>query len=185
MKKHISSAVVLATLFSAGTASGADRFIISAGVNYLQPADQGYREVYGDRAFYLDFQAGARLFKGLYALGGFGTLAKTGRTPELELEARSSQDFFTAGLGWLARVSGKLALLLEAGPAWIRYKEEAMGLTVSGSSLGFQAGTDLLLFGKTLFAGLGLGYMSASDTLEDVKIKLGGVRARLSLGVRL
>jgi hypothetical protein len=184
MKKMMIALLALA-FFAAGTASAADRVLVSAGMGYLQPTDSGYKAVYGSQAFYPEFQAGVRTFRGLYIMGGFGTFTKNGQTPDLHLPAKSTQSFFTAGLAYIATVSGKLKFKVEAGAADIRYKEEAMDTTVSGSKLGFHAGMGFLVMGKVAFAGVNLGYLSASGTVGDVKIKLGGARASICLGVRI
>jgi hypothetical protein len=118
-------------------------------------------------------------------MGGFATFTKNGKTPELQLPAKSTQNFFTAGLAYIAPVSGRLMVKVEAGAADVRYKEEALGLTVSGSKAGFYGGMGLLVMSKVVFAGADLGYLSASGTAGDVKIKLGGARASLYLGVRI
>lgn len=181
MKKTI---LLVILLLAAGTAFAGDRVFFSAGLAYLHPADSGYREVYGSQVLYPEFQAGVRLFRGLYVTGGFGTFSKNGSTPELELPAKSTQSFFTAGLAYIATVSGAFGLKLEAGAVQFSFKEEAMETSVSGSKLGFQAGMGLLWMGKVVFAGVNLGYLSASDTVEDVPIKLGGAKGSVCLGVR-
>jgi len=169
----------------AATAFGADHLIVSAGLVYLQPADSGYRGAYGESAFCPEVEAGLRLYRGLYVMGGFGTLTKNGKTLDLGLPARSSQRFFSAGLGYLAPISGGLKFKVEAGAVDIGYKEEAMETTVSGSSLGWQGKLGLLWMGKIALAGVDLGYLSASDTVEGLKIKLGGARASIYVGFRI
>jgi hypothetical protein len=174
-------------LLTCGTASafGADHLIVSAGLVYLQPADSGYRGVYGESAFYPEAEIGIRLYRGLYLMGGFGTLTKNGSTPDLGLPARSSQRFFSAGLGYLVPISGGLKFKVEAGAVDIGYREEAMETTVSGSSLGWQGKIGILWMGKIALAGVDLGYTSASDTVEGLKIKLGGARASVYVGFRI
>jgi hypothetical protein len=170
---------------AAGSASAADHLIVSAGLGYLKPADSGYREVYGSQAFYPEFQAAVRLAGPVYLAGGFGVLSKKGETVDLHLPAKSTQLFFTAGLACIATVSGGLKFRIEAGAADVSYKEEALDESVSGSKLGFEGSIGLLLMGKVAFAGLNLGYLYATDTVEDVKIKLGGARASVCLGFRI
>jgi hypothetical protein len=178
--------ILLGFLATAATPlAAADHAFVSAGMGYLQPADPGFKDVYGSRVFYPEFQAGARLYRGLYVVGGFGTFTKNGETPDLHLPAKSSQSFFTAGLAYIATVSGRLKVKLEAGAAEMRYKEEAMETVASGSKLGFEAGMGFLVTAKVLFAGVNLGYITASDTVGDVRIKLGGARASVCLGVRI
>jgi hypothetical protein len=182
MKKAM---ILFLLVCGSGTAFGADRLIVSAGVGYLQPADSAYRGVYGGSAFYPEAEVGIGLFRGFYLMGGFGILAKNGKTPDLGLPAKSSQRFFSAGLGYLVTVSGGLKFKVEAGAVDIGYKEEAMETTVSGSSLGWQGKLGILWVGKIALAGVDPSYMSASDTVEGLKIKLGGARASIYVGFRI
>jgi len=182
MKKAL---ILFFLVWGAGTAFGADHLIVSAGLSYLQPADSGYRAVYGDSAFFPELEAGLRLSRGLYLMGGFGTLTKSGETLDLGLPAKSTQRFFSAGLGYLATISGGLKFKVEAGAVDIGYKEEALETTVSGSSWGWQGKLGILWMGKIALAGVDLGYMSASDTVEGLKIKLGGARAGIYIGFRI
>jgi hypothetical protein len=62
-------------------------------------------------------------------------------------------------------VSFRVEETAETGAADVSYKEEAMDTSVSGSKLGFQAGMGLMIMGKIAFAGVNLGYISASDTV--------------------
>ncbi len=172
-------------LFLAAAAPAADRLMVAAGLNYMQPSDSGYRAIYGDHVFYPEAWAGVRVFRGLHVFAGCGWLTKNGLTPDLELEAKSTQRFFWAGLGYVGRVADMVQFKFEAGAAGIGYREEAMGLIVSGSRLGIRAGAGLLFLSRTLFTGLDLGYLGASATVEDVPIKLGGFKASVCVGVRL
>lgn len=177
--------LVVFVLLAAGTAAAADRLMIGVGLNYMLPSDAGYRDVYGGRIFYPEGWAGVRVFHGLHFLGGYGWFAKKGTTPDLGLEAKSTQRFLWAGLGYVGKVTEMIRFKIEAGAASIGYKETAMDLTVSGSRLGLRAGFGLLFLGNIVFTGLDLGYVGASGTIEDVKIKLGGFKGSVSVGVRL
>jgi hypothetical protein len=181
--KRISLIMIL--LFCAGAAFSADRLLVSAGVSYLQAADSGYREIYGQSLFYPEAWVGVRLVRGLHLMAGFGMLTKKGETPDLHLPAKSTQRFFSGGLAYIVPVSGSVRFKVEAGVADIGYKEQAMDLTVKGSKLGYQAELGLLIMGEVAFTGFNIGYLSASDTVEGVKIKLGGARASLCVGFRI
>jgi hypothetical protein len=100
------------------------------------------------------------------------------------LPAKSTQTFLWAGLGYVGEVNRSILFKVEAGPARIGYKEEALDLDVSGSAIGFRGGFGLIFLGQTVFTALDLGYIGASDTFEDVRIKLGGFKATLSVGAR-
>jgi len=171
--------------FLAPAAPAADRLMVAAGLNYMQPSDSGYRAIYGDHVFYPEAWAGVRVFRGLHVFAGCGWLTKNGLTPDLELEAKSTQRYFWAGLGYVGRVADMVRFKFEAEAASIGYREEAMGLIVSGSRLGIRAGAGLLFLSRTLFTGLDLGYLGASAAVEDVPIKLGGFKASVCVGVRL
>jgi hypothetical protein len=182
--KRVASAIALGLILAAA-APAADRLILAVGVSYMQPADPGYREIYGDKVFAPEAWAGFRLYKGLYAFAGYGWFTKKGTTPDLGLEARSTQRYLWAGLGYIGRVADMVQFKFEAGAASVGYKEESMGLAVSGSRLGFRAGAGLMFLTRTLFTGLDLGYLGASATVADVPIKLGGFKASICVGVRL
>jgi len=179
------AAVIVFLLLAAGAAAAADRVLIAAGLSYMLPADSGYKEVYGSTIFYPEAWAGFRVFQGFHFLGGYGWMTKSGTTPELGLEAKSTQSFLWAGLGYVGTAARTVLFKLEAGPASVGYKEESMGLTVSGSRIGFRAGFGLIFLGQTVFTSFDLGYIGASATVEDVEIKLGGFKATVSIGARL
>jgi hypothetical protein len=169
----------------AGAAFSADRLMVSAGINYLQAADSGYREIYGQSLFYPEARVDVRLVSALYVTGGFGFLTKKGETPDLHLPAKSTQRFFTGGLAYLLPVTGSVKVKLEAGVAGIGFKEQAMDLTVTGTKLGYHGELGLLVLGEVAFTGFNIGYISATGTVEGVKIKLGGARASLCVGFRI
>jgi hypothetical protein len=177
--------IIALGLFLAAAAPAADRLMLAAGLNYMQPADSGYREIYSYKVFYPEAWAGVQVFRGLHVFAGYGWLTKNGLTRDLEQEAKSTQRFIWAGVGYLGTVSRMVRFKIEAGAASIGYREEAMGLTVSGSRLGIRAGGGLLFLFRTLFTGLDMGYVGASATVEDVRIKLGGFKASVCVGVRL
>ena len=184
MRKHAALVVLLFLAAGAAAAADRDRVLVAAGVSYLLPADPGFKEIYGARAFYPEAWAGVRVIHGVHVMGGFGWLRKNGTTPELELPARSTQTLLWAGLGYIGEVHRSILFKVEAGPARIGYKEEALDLSVSGSGIGFHGGFGLIFLGQTVFTALDLGYVGASDTYEDVRLKLGGFKATLSVGAR-
>ena len=188
MKKSLFIALLL---FACGTVFGGDHVFFSVGVNYLEPSDSDYRDVYGQRVFYPEAQAGLRLIRGLYLTGGFGRLTKNGETLTLHLPAKSTQNFISAGLAYIGTITGGLKIKVGAGTVDVTYKEKTMGETLSGSKLGWQGEFGLLLMKNSFFAGINLGFLSASDWItvesvtEPVKVKLGGARAGLCLGFRI
>jgi hypothetical protein len=108
--------VCMALLVPAAARAADPLLLFSIAGNYLRPADAGYRAIYGNQVFYAEFDAGIRLYGGVYVLGGYGRLSKTGTTPELELETRSMQQFISVGFGYIRQISG----LLNVGPSTAR-----------------------------------------------------------------
>jgi hypothetical protein len=135
-------------------AVGQEKFMASVGGNMLFPADGGYKDVYGDSLFYPEFKLAYKVVKDFYLWVGYGLLSTSGETVEL-------------------------------GAFYASYKEEAMQEEVSDSAVGFRVDGSLIYrIGKSLFAGLSLGYLAASDDIEGVSIKLGGFKGGLLLGLK-
>jgi hypothetical protein len=182
MKK---AAFILALLGAIGPLRAADQFLLSAGASYLRHADAFYRATYGNGAVQPEFELGFRIFRSLYVLGGYGAISASGKIPDFGFDARSTQSFLSAGLGFIGGIRGMLKFKLEAGLADVMYTEDALESSFSGSKLGYQAEAGLLVAAKLVFAEVKVGYISASETSRDVKFKLGGARIALLAGIRL
>jgi hypothetical protein len=177
--------VCLALLVPAAARAADPLLLFSIAGNYLRPADAGYRAIYGNQVFYAEFDAGIRLYGGVYVLGGYGRLSKTGTTPELELETRSMQQFISVGFGYIRQISGLLNVEVEAALVGAKYREEALEARITGQKPGFKAAVGALFMGEEgkIFAGVKFAYIGARVT--DPDIKLGGAQATLCLGLRL
>lgn len=173
-------------LLFAGGASAAERLILlSIEENYLRHADPAFREIYGSAAFFPEVTAGIRLFKGLHLMGSYGRLVKEGKTPELGLETRSTQNFLAAELGYLGKIRGNFGFLAEAGLASLTYREEALGAWIEGRTPGIKTGIGLLYLAERgqVFVGLKAGYMFSR--VNEHNIRLGGAKVAVCLGVRI
>jgi len=163
-----------------------DRFMLSLSGNYLSPADSGYKDIYGGSAFFPEIKAAVKVIKDIYVWGSYGFFSKNGETPVLKIAAKSTQNYLSFGVGHLYRLTEKLDLDTAIGAALFNYKEEAMGMEVSGSKLGLYAkGGIIFRLKKNFFTTAHIGYLTASDIANDVKIKLGGLTAGLGLGITL
>ena len=171
-------------LLSFHTVFAQNPVLISVGANALLPSDTDYQDIYGRYAFYPDFTLGLRIFRGFYLLGTFGLLAKKGETPNLGLLAQSQQQFLTANIGYIGRISGSFSWKVAWGPALVFYKEEALETSITGNQIGFDAELGLFLDREDshLFFGLTAGYLSAKDT--ELGIKLGGPKVGLCFGFK-
>lgn len=176
---------LLAGLLLLPAAASAGRLLmVSVSGNYLLPADAAYRTIYGQQGIYPEFTLGVRIIGGFYAVGGYGQVSGSGRTPELGLDAESSQRFISAGLAYVTRFSSMFCGEFEAGYLNAGYREEALGEIVSGSRSGYQGQVRLLFMSEEgpFFVGVNIGYLAAR--VESPGIKLGGFKAGLSLGFR-
>ena len=182
MKKTI---VALLLVLCAGPAFAGDRLLLSVGWSLLRNADPFYRATYGRTVSLPEFAAAGRFYRNFYVLAGYGSVTKRAAVPDLETEAVSRQGCLWAGLGYIASLRGPFKVKIEAGPADLIYREEGLGLTASGSKIGYQVQAGLLVTARSLFAGMDVGYFGASETVGDLKIKLGGVRLTLSAGFRI
>jgi hypothetical protein len=182
MKKAI---VIIVSLLCAGSAFAGDRILLSAGWSFLRNADPFYRATYGPSVSFPEIAVAGRFYRDLYVMAGFGAVTRHALVPEIETEAASRQSFLWAGLGYIASLRGPFKAKIEAGLADLMYREEGFGMAVSGSKIGYQVQAGLLVMAKSLFAGIDIGYFAASDTVEELKIKLGGSRIALSAGFRM
>lgn len=161
------------------------KFMLSVSGNLLFPADSGFKDIYGDSQFYPEFKARYLILAGFYVWGSYGFFSKTGTTPVLQEETKTTQNFLTVGAGYLASIAKKLDFTAELGLLYGTYKEEALGEEVDGSATGFAVELGILYkIIPKVFVEFFIGYGSASDTVENVEIKLGGTKAGLGLGVR-
>lgn len=185
MKKGILiSFLVLSFIVPISAAGG---FSVSFTGNYLTPADEGYKDVYGSGKFFPELKLGYKVFNGIYLWTGFGLLSATGETLELKLEAKSNQNFMSFGVGYNKDFSPKFGSKIEVGAVYISYKEESMETEVTGSAFGFRIDAGFVYnITRTFFTEVVGGYISAGDKVEeyDADLKLGGFKAGVGIGVR-
>ncbi|MCK4766253.1 MAG: hypothetical protein KAW12_28925 [Candidatus Aminicenantes bacterium] len=160
-------------------------FSISITGNYLSPADENFKTYYGNSIIFPELKLRHKIFAGISLWAGYATFSAAGTTgPVLQVETKSIQSYISFGLGYNGNLSPKLGYIIEVGGVSFKYKEEAMGEAVSDTAFGFRA--DLALTYKIvgpLFVELTVGYLSGSDTINGIDIKLGGMKAGAGLGV--
>lgn len=182
MKKTL--VLTLALFTAAGGLAAGQKFSLSLAAGIQSPADSGYRDIYGRSVFLPEVKAGLSLTPALYLWAGYGLASAEGETPELQSPAESSQNFLSLGGGYRGTISSSLGFKAEIGLADVFYREEALGETVSGSALGFTAGAGLTYtLGDTFFLLAEAGYLLAQKTINDVDVKMGGLRAGLGIGL--
>ncbi len=169
------------------------RLLIGVGANMIRPADPGYRAVYGSQAIYPELSASVRIVKGLCLTGSLGRFSKSGKTPNLGLDARAIQSYLSVGLGYMIRVSRFICLEAGGGIAGMSFREEALDSWIKGRRSGIQAEGSLLLLpeDERIFMGVRFGYLSASVRDLDPSlagpqsIRLGGARIAVVVGIQL
>jgi len=183
MKKAMGLLFILGLL--CGGAQAGQKFTAALYGHLILPGDTGYTDVYGKSGFLPEIKAGVSLSGSFFLWARYGFFGQKGETPALKLEAESSQHVFSLGAGYRGKLGSKLGYEIEAGAVLVRYKEEAMGLSSSGSAFGFRAGAGLTYaLAGPVFAAAEAGYLYASDKVEDITIKPGGVLLGLGLGVK-
>ena len=153
-------------------------------ISYLGKADSGFKEVYGSGGVMPGLRLEAVVWKGLSLYGAYGYFAKTGTTPVLAAEAKTTQHFIGAGAAWRGALAPKLEWGLYGGLLYVSYREEALGDKVTGNALGFEIGASLdYSLSSRIFLFPFVSYLQADDTIDDMKIKLGGFKAGVGAGI--
>ncbi len=164
-------------------------FITISG-NTFMSSDSEYKNIYSNSIFYPELTAGYNIYKNIFIWAGFGFISITGTSSgELQLESKSKRSFFSFGSGYNLNISKKLDLMLKAGIANMRYKEEAFGETISDNKLGVKLGGKLFYYiAKNFFINVSIGYQLVNDTFdyegENLDIKLSGLSTGIGIGVK-
>lgn len=184
MKKSV--LILTMVLFMVVSIHAQKKFTVTLSGNYLAPSDGNYKEIYGEGKFFPEIKAGFKVFKDIYIWTGYGYLTAKGKTVStLTMDAESSQHFISFGAGYIKKISKPVGIKIELGGFSVKYEENSMDNNVTGSVLGFRIEGGLVFnIGKTIFAELTLGYLNASDTVEDATIKFGGFKTGIGLGIK-
>lgn len=167
------------------TGNSGGRLMVTVSGNSLSFADDGFKEIYSSSVIYPELKVAYTFYRGVFLWAGYGFYSKKSLTPVLQLETKSSQQFLSGGIGYISRISRGVEYTGDIGIFSGSYKEEALGIKLTGSALGFRIDSGLLFrVTRMFFVEMSVGYMTASDTVDDLKIKLGGFRAGVGLGAR-
>lgn len=161
------------------------RFFVSLKVGYLMSIDEDFKTVYGTGSVFPQVKAGFRIARNFYIWGGYGAVSAKGTVPEVNADAKTSQNFLSVGFKYSRDFPGKVGYKLEAAAVNISYREETLDLEIKDSAKGF--GVELgLLFNikQRLYTEVSAGYIYGTDLVLNKKIKLGGFKTGLGVGVR-
>jgi len=162
------------------------KFQVSLTGYYLVPADANYKNIYGNDVLSPELQVGYRFSENWYGFAGYGFFSKSGETPILKEPTKSRQSFISLGAGYMGKFSEKFGYFTQAGACMFHYQEEALGETIKDSTVGFRLGGGIRYhLTQKLFLQGTLGYLYGSDTVNETKIKLGGLQAGIGIGLTI
>ena len=177
--------MLITILFASTAAASEKKGLVLLSASYFGYSDSRQKEVYSSGNIYPEIKAGSKVYQDFYVWGRCGFLTANGKTPILEETAKINYLHLSIGGGYKGNFSERLAYLVELGLLYVNYKETAMGEEVSGSSVGFMLGGGVIFnIGKVFFAEVSLGYLNAKDEVEDITLKLGGIKAGIGFGIR-
>jgi hypothetical protein len=184
MKKYFLMIGIIVIL--SGLLLGEGKIIIAASGNLLMPADGGYKDVYGSSVFFPELKLGYRFLNKGYIWASAGFFSKEGETLKLSLPTESSQTLISFGGGYTFDISEKVGFNAELGLVSFSYKEEALDIEASDSAIGIVLNGILVYnLSDKIFLQAIFGYAHASDTIDEVNIKLGGFKSGIGVGVIL
>ncbi len=186
MKRAILLTLTVIVVLSIGTAPvyAGSSFSLSLSGNYLMHSNSDFKDIYGNGTFYPELGLGFKIMGPIYIWARVGALSASGETPILKADAKANQFFGSGGAGIIFKVAPKITLKGRAGLMFATWKEEALDLELDGTGFGFRLDGELdIHLAGGLYAGLTVGYMSATDKVdENLKAKLGGFRTGIVLG---
>lgn len=182
MKKILLLVMAISALFAS---SWAKSFSLAPTLSYLGKDDAGFKEVYVSGGIQPGLRFEAVVWKGLSAYTAYGFFSKKGTTPVLKEKTKTTQHSFSLGAAWRGTLSEKMAWGVYAGLLYVSYREEALGDKIKGSATGVELGALLdYNLSESIFFLPFLSYLKTDDTIEDIRIKLGGFKAGIGLGFR-
>jgi hypothetical protein len=204
--KRVLIFITVICLFSAYVS--ANKFFITVSGNYFSSADSDYKSNYGNPKYYPEAKLAIKFKNNFYFWGSAGYVsAKYGwvewsnkGVPEadIDVERKSNKLILSAGVGFYAGYlePGDFALKLEAGVVSIAntvkttYNSKTTNSLVNETEtkekgLGFRFDLGITYgLAKNIFSEFSLGYLHSTDKIDDdTRVKLGGFRASLGLGL--
>lgn len=183
MKKYFGIALTIMSL-TITLLSGHPTFYFDLSANYLSSPDMAFRGLYGEDAILPELTAGIQVIGDFYLWAGYGFFNSKATTDYLREEMKAQQSYLSAGLGYRRMISDDFGFKIMLAAVQAGYKEEGMDTKVSGSVLGFRADGGLLMYIGNVYVELSNGYIYARDTVNSQKIKLGGYKVSLALGIQ-
>lgn len=204
MKKTLLVMMVI-TLVTTGVA--AKRFMFSVDGSYMALVDKNFKDLYGGKKYYPEAKLSFKLTGNLYFWGSFGFSSSSYTwkewsnkgVPVADLDGKSvaNRFMYSGGLGFYVGYvePGNFAVKLELGACNInnRYKDTTTRIidqhitkevTKKENGIGYR-GNFGVTYGllKNIYSEISIGYLYATDRVDDQLIKLGGFRLSAGLGI--
>ncbi len=177
--------MLILLLFASTAAASEKKGFVILSASYFGYSDSRHKEVYSSGNIYPEIKAGLKVYRDFYVWGRYGFLSANGKTPILEETTKINYFHVSIGGGYQGNISKRLDYLVKLGLLYVNYRETAMGEEVSGSSVGFMLGGGVIFnISKVFFTEVSLDYLFANDELEDITLKLGGIKAGIGFGIR-
>jgi hypothetical protein len=204
--KRVLIFITVICLFSAYVS--ANKFFITVSGNYFSSADKDYKSNYGNPKYYPEAKLAIKFKNNFYVYGSAGYVsAKYGWAEwsnkgvvdsDIDVERKSNKLILSAGVGFYAGYlePGDFSLKLEGGVCNISntvkttYTDNTSGSQINetetkekGLGFRFDLGVTYGLT-KRIFSEISMGYIHSTDKIDDdTRVKLGGFRASLGLGI--
>lgn len=165
------------------------KFFINVTGNQMVSADKNFDDIYGKSLFAPGIEIGYKIYRDFYIWGGYSFTSKNGTIPVFEEQAKWKQTFLSFGLGYNGNLSTLLGYKIDIGMLLVNYREEAFEESLSENTFGMKIdGAGIIKISDRLFTEISVGYLFANDIINnedyEIKIKLGGLRAGIGLGLR-
>lgn len=169
------------------------KFFVTVTGNYMRPSADNFKDIYGSGLLCPEITAGYKFPGDFYVWGGYGSFYKNGFIPEDGNSPYSGEPatwsgtFLSGGIGYNDNKNRakKFEWKVEAGVSYFTFSEEAFDDEASGSAVGFRVGgAGILKITDFLFTEISVAYLHGRDTINDIPIKLGGLKTGIGIGLR-
>lgn len=205
MKKTL---VIMCAVILLSVGVSAKNLMFSIDGSYMSVLDTTFKDLYGGKKYFPEAKLSVKFTGNLYFWGSFGfsTSSYTWKewsnkgVPVADRDGKSvaNKFMYSGGLGYYVGyvTPGNFAIKLELGACNIsnKYKDTTTRIadkqivkqeTKQENGLGFRGnfGVTYGLY-KHVYSEMTIGYLYATDKVDDTTIKLGGLRLSLGIGLK-
>jgi hypothetical protein len=161
------------------------KMFIAVTGNYMIPAVENFTEIYGRGVISPEINAGYKFYRDFYIWTGYSFFTKKGASLVLKEPTRWRQRYFTLGLGYYKNMPLNLGWEIKAGAIFVNYSEEAFEEKVTANAPGIRIDVSANYKISHRWHGLfTVSYLLVSDKVNDMKVKVGGIKTGVGLGFR-